>query len=160
MSQKVQVYIEIQKDSNIKYEFNKEKNELVVDRILPYPYYYPYAYGFIPNTLAMDGDDLDVLVITDEKLDINTYHDVFIVGVLVMEDEKGMDEKVLCVLENDYKNITNITDLDESVLENIHWFFSNYKSKTPGKWSSVLGYENADFAEKLYKNSKAFKNTA
>ena len=160
MPQKLQVYIEIQKDSNIKYEFDKQQNILVVDRILPYPYYYPYAYGFIPNTLAMDGDDLDILVITDEKLDINTYHDVFIVGVLVMEDEKGMDEKVLCVLENDYKNITNITDFDESVLENIHWFFSNYKSKTPGKWSNVLGYENADFAEELYKNSKIFKNTA
>jgi len=153
MSQKVQVYIEIQKDSNIKYEFDKEKNALVIDRILPYPYYYPYAYGFIPNTLAMDGDDLDILVITDEKLDINTYHDVFIVGVLVMEDEKGMDEKVLCVLEKDYETIKNITDLDETILENIHWFFSNYKSKTQGKWSRVLGYEPAKFAITLYKNS-------
>jgi inorganic pyrophosphatase len=153
MSQKVQVYLEIEKDSNIKYEFDKQKNELIIDRILPYPYYYPYPYGFIPNTLAMDGDDLDILIITDQKLEKNTYHNVYIIGVLVMEDEKGMDEKVLCVLENDYDKVKDIEDLDVTVLENIKWFFTNYKSKTPGKWSCVLGYENANFAIDLYKNS-------
>jgi inorganic pyrophosphatase len=158
MSQKVQVYIEIEKGSNIKFEYDKEKNELVIDRLLPYPFYYPYAYGFIPNTLAMDGDDLDILIVTDKKIKNNTYHDVFIIGVLVMEDEKGMDEKVLCVLENDYETIKNITDLDETVLENIKSFFSNYKSKTPGKWSRVLGYENAERATELYVKSIIIKN--
>jgi inorganic pyrophosphatase len=88
-----------------------------------------------------------------KKLQKNTYHDVYGIGVLVMEDEKGIDEKVLCVLENDYENIKNITDLDITVLENIKWFFTNYKSKTPGKWSCVLGYEDANFAIDLYKNS-------
>jgi inorganic pyrophosphatase len=68
MSEKIKVYIEIEKDTNIKYEFDKKLKELIVDRILPEPFKYPYAYGFIPNTLAMDGDDLDILVITDKHL--------------------------------------------------------------------------------------------
>jgi inorganic pyrophosphatase len=63
--EKIKVYIEIEKFSNIKYEFNKELNKLCVDRILPYPYFYPYAYGFIPNTKALDGDELDICVLTD-----------------------------------------------------------------------------------------------
>ena len=66
--EKLRIYLEIKKDSNIKYEFDKTKNELVVDRILPDPYYYPFAYGFIPNTLADDNDELDILH-NDFKID-------------------------------------------------------------------------------------------
>jgi inorganic pyrophosphatase len=153
MSDKITVYIEIEKDSNIKYEFDKKLKELIVDRILPEPYRYPYAYGFIPNTLAMDGDDLDILVITDKHLLNDCFYHVFIIGVLIMEDEKGMDEKILCVLEDDYTKIQNITDLDESILDKIHWFFSNYKNNSDGKWSKVLGYDNREHAIKLYNKS-------
>lgn len=153
MNGKVTVYIEIEKDSNIKYEFDKSKNELIVDRILPYPFYYPFAYGFIPHTLAMDGDDLDILLVTDKKIERDQYYEAFIIGVLVMEDEKGMDEKVLCVLEEDLDRFDDISDLDENTLSNIHWFFSNYKSKTPGKWSRVMGYENKTYATQLYEKS-------
>ena len=153
MEQRVRVFIEIEKGSNIKFEYDYQKNSLVIDRLLPYPYFYPYAYGFIPNTLAMDGDDLDILIITDKKIRNNTYHEVYIVGVLIMEDEKGMDEKLLCVLENDFETIKNITDLDETVLDNIKAFFTNYKSTTPGKWSRVLGFEDAKHAIDLYKKS-------
>ena len=153
MSDKIKVYIEIEKDSNIKYEFDKKLKELIVDRILPEPYRYPYAYGFIPNTLAMDGDDLDILVITDKQLINDCFYDVFIIGVLVMEDEKGMDEKILCVLEEDYTQIQNITHLDESILDKIHWFFSNYKNNSDGKWSRVTGYDNREHAIKLYNKS-------
>ena len=151
--QKVRVYIEIEKGSNIKYEFDKDKNKLLIDRILPDPFIYPYAYGFIPSTLAMDGDDLDILVITDKNLKKDEYYDAFIVGVLVMEDEKGMDEKVICILEEDTKKIQDIADLDNYVLDEIHYFFSNYKKNTYGKWSRVIGYKNKDFAIKLYENS-------
>lgn len=153
MNSKISVYIEIEKDSNIKYEFDKSQNQLIIDRILPYPFYYPYAYGFIPNTLAMDNDDLDILLVTNKKIVRNQYYDAFIVGVLIMEDEKGMDEKVICVLEEDVDTIEDITDLDENTLSNIHWFFSNYKSKTPGKWSKVMGYENKSHAIQLYEKS-------
>jgi len=110
MDKKVKVYIEIEKDSNVKYELNKETNTLEVDRILPYPYYYPYSYGFITNTLAMDNDELDALIITDKKIERDRFYDVYIVGVLIMSDEKGLDEKVLCVLEEDYYKIKDLED--------------------------------------------------
>lgn len=153
MSEKITVYIEIEKDTNIKYEFDKTQNKLVVDRILPEPFQYPYAYGFIPNTLAMDGDELDILIITDKSLKNDSFYDVFIIGVLIMEDEKGMDEKILCVLEDDYTKIQNITDLDESILDKIHWFFSNYKKNHKDKWSNVIRYDNREHAIKLYNKS-------
>lgn len=143
------VYIEIEQFSNQKYEFSKKNNCLELDRVLPYPYFYPYSYGFIPNTLAMDGDDLDALIITSKSLTKGETYDTAIIGVLIMDDEKGLDEKILCVLVEDSERIQDICDLSESDRHNIHWFFSNYKSNTPGKWSSVKGYENRDFAVEL-----------
>ena len=151
---KVNVFIEIEKNSNIKYEFNKEKNCLEIDRILPEPYYYPFAYGFIPNTLAMDGDDLDILVITNKNIKNNNYYNAYIIGVLIMEDENGMDEKVLCVLEEDYDKIKNMSDLDQKTKENITWFFANYKNESPNKWSKVIGYEDKQYAIDLYNKFK------
>ena len=135
-SNKVRVYIEIEKHTNIKYEYDKTRQELVVDRILEYPYFYPYAYGFIPDTLADDDDDLDILLITDDSIRItkDTYYDAYIIGALKMEDEKGMDEKLLCVLEPDKGEIEDINDISDSVKENIEWFFSNYKTKDYDKW--------------------------
>jgi inorganic pyrophosphatase len=143
----------LKKDSNIKYEFDKKINDLIVDRVLPEPYRYPYAYGFIPNTLAMDGDDLDILVITDKHLINNCFYEVFIIGVLNMEDEKGMDEKILCILEDDYKKIQDISDLDENILDKIQWFFSNYKNDSYDKWSKVIDYNNREQAIELYNKS-------
>jgi len=149
----IEVFIEIEKFSNQKYEVNKDTGELELDRILPYPYFYPYAYGFIPNTLAMDCDDLDALIITDIPLKKDNKYKAKIVGVLVMEDEKGMDEKVLCVLHEDSNDINDISDFETDVLDNVKWFFENYKNKTPGKWSKVIGYENKKYAIDLYKTT-------
>lgn len=153
METKVAVYIEIEKGSNLKYEFNKELNELVLDRILPRPFFYPYAYGYILDTKAMDGDELDILIITDNYIPIDTYLTAYIVGVLIMEDEKGMDEKVLCVLEEDATRIKDIGDVHTKSLESIHSFFSEYKSKTPGRWSKVSGFRDKAYATELYKKS-------
>jgi inorganic pyrophosphatase len=149
----IEVFIEIEKFSNQKYEVNKDTGKLELDRILPYPYFYPYAYGFIPNTLAMDGDDLDALIITDIPLKKDNKYNAKIVGVLVMEDEKGMDEKVLCVLEEDSINIKDISDVEPDVLDNVKWFFENYKNKTTGKWSKVIGYEDKKYAIGLYETT-------
>ena len=68
MNKKIRVYIEIEKNSNIKYEYDKDKKELIIDRYLKEPFVYPYAYGFIPGTLADDKDELDVLIITNKKI--------------------------------------------------------------------------------------------
>jgi inorganic pyrophosphatase len=154
MNQKVQVYVEIEKDSNVKYEMNKSTNELEIDRILPYPYFFPYSYGFIPNTLAMDNDELDVLIISDEKLKNDNFYNVFIIGALIMRDEKGLDEKLLCVLEEDYKIVNDLEKLSNEIKENLHWFFSNYKNKTPNKWSQVYGFESKDKAIDIYNSYK------
>jgi inorganic pyrophosphatase len=150
MDKKVVVYIEIEKDSNQKYELNKETKTLELDRVLPYPYYYPYCYGFILNTLATDDDELDALIITDKKLEKDQSYLVYIIGVLIMEDEKGLDEKILCVLEKDYERINCLSDLQQDVLDNIHWFFTNYKSKTPNKWTVVQDFKDKKYAIELY----------
>jgi len=150
---KVQVYIEIEKDSNIKYELNKDTNQLEIDRILQKPYYYPYSYGFITHTLAKDNDELDALIITNKKLLNNKYYQAYIIGMLIMEDEEGMDEKILCVLEEDYALNNDICDLDNSIKDQIFWFFSNYKKNTPNKWSKVYHFENKKSAIQLYKKS-------
>ena len=149
---RVRVYIEIEKNSNLKYETCKETNKLVLDRILPHPYSYPYPYGYIVDTRAADGDDLDVIVLTEKSIMKDTYLDVYIVGVLIMEDEQGMDEKILCVLPEDVNQITDIGDVDLDIQLRIEWFFSNYKTNTPGKWSLVSGYRNKSCAINLYKS--------
>ena len=150
---KINVFIEIEKNTNVKYEFCKTENALIVDRILPYPFFYPHAYGFIPNTIAPDDDELDILVITNKILQKNTYYDVYIIGVLLMEDEQGEDNKVLCVLEEDSNDITNIYDLDDDTKDGIVWFFTNYKTTSPGKWSKVNGFDNKKAAYEMYLSS-------
>jgi len=147
----IRVFIEIEQFSNIKYEYDKQKKKLVIDRILDEPFVYPYAYGFIPNTLAKDNDELDILIISDKKIKNNEYYDVYIIGCLAMEDEKGLDEKILCVFEEDYNKIKNLDDLDDDIKNKIYYFFENYKKKSAGKWSKVIGFLNKELSIDLYK---------
>jgi inorganic pyrophosphatase len=153
MDNKITVFIEIEKDTNVKYEYDKIKKELIVDRILDSPFVYPYAYGFIPNTIAEDQDELDVLILSDKKIDNNQYYDVYIIGALVMEDEKGMDEKILCVFEEDYLKMNDIDKINETVKNEINYFFTNYKKKNINKWSHVIGFINKELSIELYKKS-------
>uniref|UniRef100_A0A6C0B7H2 inorganic diphosphatase n=1 Tax=viral metagenome TaxID=1070528 RepID=A0A6C0B7H2_9ZZZZ len=150
----VRVYIEIEKDSNKKYELNKSNGSLELDRTLPYPYYYPCAYGFIENTLAMDDDELDAVIITSKALKNDEWYDTYIIGVLIMSDEKGLDEKIICVLKEDYNLINDISLISDEIIDNIHWFFTNYKNKSPGKWSHVDGFQNKEEAIKIYNKSR------
>lgn len=147
----VRVFIEIEQHSNQKYEWNKEKQVLELDRVLPYPYFYPYAYGFIPDTLAPDGDAVDILVLTEKHIKNNQTISVAIIGVLCMEDEQGQDDKLLCVLEEDRSLITDLTDIPSQCLYDMQWFFSNYKSGRKEKWSIVHGYKGREEAIKIYK---------
>ena len=151
MDQHVLVYVEIEQFSRDKYEFNKAANMLELDRVLPYPYSYPYAYGFIEKTLATDGDELDALILTDKIIEKDHWYPVYIVGVLIMEDEKGLDEKVLCILEEDYTPDKSLETLSSETKDNIEWFFTHYKSKTPNNWSKVYGFENKERAIELWK---------
>ncbi len=150
----VSTYIEIEKNSNLKYEFDKEQQKLVLDRVLASPYYYPFAYGFIPNTLGNDGDDLDILVITDKEVHIDTMIKGYIIGGLVMEDEHGMDEKVFIVPEDEYINLTDVEQMDSTEIHKIVSFFTNYKNKDKGKWSKVHGIMSKVDAIKLYEKCR------
>ena len=149
-SDKFIVHIEIEKHSNMKYEFNKETNKLELDRVLPYPYFYPYAYGFFYNTLGNDGDELDALLITDKKYNSGDIINCKIVGGLVMEDEHGMDEKIFVVPIDDNMYIDLIEEDKNEIHDNIIWFFSNYKNKDKDKWSKVHRIINSRQAINLY----------
>ena len=150
----VSCYIEIQKNSNNKYEFDKTLNKLVLDRVLASPYSYPFAYGFIRNTLGNDGDEIDILIITNKELEIDNYVNGYIIGGLSMEDEKGMDEKLFIVLPDEYSELSNISFMNKKDLENIHDFFSNYKSKDENKWSKVHRFLSKSESIELYNKCK------
>lgn len=154
MTEKIyDIHIEIEKHSNKKYEYDREKNELFLDRILPYPYFYPYAYGYFKNTIGNDGDELDVLVITNFEYKVDQHIQCRIVGGLIMEDEKGMDEKIFVVPIHDNKYLEMSESEKNEIHENIIWFFTNYKSKEKNKWSKVHRLMTMEDAVELYNNS-------
>lgn len=148
----IEVYIEVQQNSNIKYE--SKNGKLIFDRVLHTPMTYPYNYGYIPGTLANDGDELDVMVITNYALLPGCYVKTKLIGVLYTKDENGLDEKILAVpitkVDPYSKNINNISDLKQSQLDKIHFFFQNYKKLEPNKCVEVYEFGNSDDAYKLY----------
>jgi inorganic pyrophosphatase len=132
----------------IKYEIEKESGALFVDRFLYTPMRYPGNYGFVPHTLCGDGDPLDVLVASTRALVPGSVINCRPVGVLVMEDESGMDEKVIAVpsskLTQRYDAVKTLTDLPEITRSQIEHFFQHYKDLEPGKWVKIVKW--GDFA--------------
>ena len=144
----VNVIIEVQIGGEpIKYEMDKEAGTLVVDRFLHTPMRYPGNYGFVPHTLSEDGDPIDVLVANTRPIVPGAVMNVRPVGVLRMEDDGGIDEKIIAVptprLTKRYVNVSNYTDLPEILLEQIRHFFEHYKDLEPGKWVKVSGWGDA-----------------
>ena len=127
----IDVIIEIAKGGHIKYEYNKEKNMLVCDRILHTPMKYPFNYGFIPNTLSEDGDPLDVIVLMDDELIPGSMIRCKILGYLETADDEGNDPKLIVCPINKvnplYKNYNNIIDVNSHDLDRIRYFFKHYK---------------------------------
>ncbi|HJW09062.1 MAG TPA: inorganic diphosphatase [Holophagaceae bacterium] len=125
----VNAVIEIPTGSRIKYEIDHETGMVHVDRVLYSPFHYPAEYGFIPNTLAPDGDPADVLVLINGT----TYPGVVIkarpVGMLLMHDDKGQDNKVLCVAADDpnYAHVESLDDLPPHFMKEVEHFFVTYK---------------------------------
>lgn len=137
----------------IKYEMNKEAGTLFVDRFLYTPMAYPGNYGFVPHTLSGDGDPVDVLVCNTRELMPGCYINVRPIGVLIMEDNAGQDEKVIAVpmpkLTRRYEKIFNYTDLPEITLQQVEHFFSHYKDLEPGKWVKIGGWHDAARARQM-----------
>lgn len=148
----------------VKYEFDKASGAIFVDRILHTPMRYPANYGFVPHTLCEDGDPLDVLVIARSPFIPGSVVKSRPVGVLKMEDEKGGDEKLLCVPVDSlfpyYRDVKNFTDLPEIVLQQIEYFFTHYKDLEPGKWVKIQGLGDVNEARQIILDSiERAKNT-
>jgi inorganic pyrophosphatase len=127
----IEVFIEISKGSNIKYEYDKKKKALICDRILYTPFRYIFNYGFIPNTLSLDSDPIDAVVLMDEALIPGCYIKCKIIGCLLTSDDEGDDPKlILCPINKIdpmSKNINNLEDIPSILLEQIKYFFTHYK---------------------------------
>jgi inorganic pyrophosphatase len=137
----------------IKYEMDKASGTLVVDRFLYTPMRYPGNYGFVPHTLSADGDPIDVLICNTRALIPGAVINCRPVGVLVMQDEGGGDEKILAVpsgkVTRRYDKISNYSDLPAISLEQIEHFFAHYKDLEPGKWVEIDHWGDKDEAERL-----------
>ena len=141
----------------IKYELDKDSGTLVVDRFLYTPMSYPGNYGFVPHTLSEDGDPIDVLVCNTRQLVPGCVINVRPIGVLVMEDNAGQDEKVIAVpsrkLTRRYEDIHEYSDMPEITLQQIEHFFEHYKDLEPGKWVKIGDWRGTGEAHRLLNES-------
>ena len=136
--EEVNVFVEISEGSFIKYELDKDSGAIMVDRFLYTNMPYPFSYGFIPNTKAADGDPTDVLIISSQPIAMGTVCPVRVIGMLEMEDEAGIDTKIIAVptakLDPFSADIKDIADVNEATKNKIKHFFDHYKDLEPNKW--------------------------
>jgi inorganic pyrophosphatase len=141
----------------IKYEMDKAAGTLVVDRFLHTAMRYPGNYGFVPHTLSDDGDPIDVLVANTRPIVPGAVMNVRPIGVLMMQDDAGGDEKIIAVpspkLTKRYENVMNHTDLPLITREQIQHFFQHYKDLEPGKWVKLLGWGDAGDAKRMIREA-------
>lgn len=137
----------------VKYELDKDSGTMVVDRFLHTAMRYPGNYGFIPHTLSEDGDPVDILVVGDTAVMPGAQLPAVPVGVLIMEDEAGMDEKIIAIppdrLGPQFQDIKEYTDLPDLLTEKIKHFFEHYKDLEKGKWVKTVRWGNAAEARQL-----------
>ncbi|MDQ7038031.1 MAG: inorganic diphosphatase [Aquificota bacterium] len=158
----IYVVVEIPQGSGIKYEVDKETGAVFVDRFLFTAMYYPFNYGFIPQTLADDGDPVDVLVISREPVVPGSVLRARPIGILEMRDEEGVDTKVLAVphskIDPSYEKVNTVEDLPEVIRERIKHFFEHYKELEPGKWVRVESFKGVQAAiEEIKKGIENFR---
>ena len=146
----------------IKYEMDKASGALVVDRFLYTAMRYPGNYGFIPHTLSDDGDPCDVLVANSRAIAPGAIMNCRVVGVLIMEDEAGQDEKILAVpgskLTSRYDSVRDYTDLGLQTLKQIEHFFEHYKDLEANKWVKVVRWGDSNEAKRLIREGIARYN--
>ncbi len=156
------VIIEIPAGSNIKYEVDKDSGAVFVDRFVAMPMFYPANYGFINQTLADDGDPTDVLVITPQPVAPGSVIRCRPIGILNMEDESGVDEKVVAVphakVTTLYDSVHELSDLPALLVDQIKAFFESYKDLEAGKWVKVVGWEDSQSAkDKINRHAQQYK---
>ena len=150
----VNVIIEIPMNSDpVKYELDKDSGAVFVDRFMQTAMFYPANYGFIPHTLSNDGDPVDVLVVSHYPVISGSVIKSRPIGVLMMEDESGLDEKIIAVpiskLDITFDAIKNLDDLSPMLKKRIEHFFEHYKNLEKGKWVKIIGWDDAAKAKSL-----------
>ena len=143
--------IEVISNSRDKYEYNLKWEAFVLDRIIPSSVVFPVEYGFVPQTWFEDGDPLDIMALSYEPLEVGAIAKVKVIGVLVIEDEEGIDPKILSVLVNDarFEGYKDISDIHKHELVEIQEFFETYKRLEPHKWAKAKGWKNAQEAMEI-----------
>jgi len=151
------VFVEIPAGGNIKYEIDEKTGELTVDRFLHTAFTYPFNYGFIKDTKAEDGDAVDVIVLSSYPVQAGVVMKCHAIGMLEMEDEEGIDNKVVVVpdvkVDPEYGELTDITEVKKPIMDKIKHFFEQYKTLEPGKWVKVKSYKGKEAAEAEIKKS-------
>jgi len=147
--------IECPKKTQVKYEMSKTTNLIKMDRVLHSSVIYPQDYGFIPGTMAPDGDALDILVMISNPTVPGTIIVSRPVGVLIMEDEKGIDEKILSVAVHDpfYDVFHRLDDIQRHILDEISEFFRSYKNLEEPKYAHVKEWQDRERAFDIIKRS-------
>lgn len=146
--QELEVVVEIPKGSRNKYEYDHDRHVFRLDRRLFSATAYPADYGFIPETLAEDGDPLDALVLVEDPTFPGCHIRVRPVAVFWMTDEHGPDAKIICVPSGEprWQDVVDLAELPRGLSAEIHQFFDTYKELEPGKSTSTKGYEGRDAA--------------
>ncbi len=148
MKKEITVHIEIPKGSQIKYEYDRSQGRIVVDRILRDGFEYPANYGYVKEALDWDGDEMDVIVYSEESFAPGVSLQGRIIGAMKMIDDGETDTKLIAIHDNDYrlKDMLTIEDIPTKWLKTVENFFSTYKNwKRPGI-TSVNGFENHNYA--------------
>jgi len=152
----INTVIEIPRGSMMKIEWNRKLATFELDRVEPGIFTKPTNYGFIPQTLDEDGDELDTLVITEEGIPTGVFLKARVIGVLNFDDDTEMDYKIICVPEDDrhFGKITSLDELSDSLKNQIEFHFNHYKDlKKPGT-TKVLGWGDIDAAKAIIRESQ------
>ena len=154
----INVIIEIPSSSAIKYEFDEDSGFLFVDRFMHTTMRYPFNYGFMPHTYADDGDPLDILVLSTHPIVVGSVIASRPVGMLEMEDEEGIDHKILAVpvekIDPFFSHIQDIQDINVMTLDSMKHFFERYKDLENHKWVKVQEFKNKESALKVIVESQ------
>ena len=145
--------IEVAEGGTVKYEIDKDTGLLKVDRILHAPLAYPANYGYFPGTIGDDGDSLDAVVVCNAALRPGVMIEVRPIGVLLMQDQAGMDEKIICVptdrVDPFHTTTSFVEELPSILRSKIEYFFKHYKDLEPKTWSRVIGWADRKTADKI-----------
>jgi len=148
--EEVNVFIEIPQGVSVKYELDKQSGLIFVDRFLYTEMNYPFNYGFVPGTLAADGDPVDILVLSSKPVVPGVVIPSRPIGMLEMQDEAGIDNKVIAVplpkVDPKFKDYNDVSDIPAKIKDEIKYFFENYKKSEPGKWVKVRDWKDKKIA--------------